>query len=149
MRLLLATALLGVASVSAASAQTAGGADEIKKLVHTLTATYKTDLPGYFAYYAPDTQMWWPTGKVDKKGYEERTAKRPPLARAEASDIDVIMGPSGDSALAMYILTIQNNEQAPVRQLQMSLVWYKRAGKWQIVHLHFQPKPEPKPKPSQ
>jgi hypothetical protein len=143
MRTLLALILVTLLSVSPALAQSAG-ADEMKKLVQDLIAVYKTDLPKYFEYFAPDTRMWWPMGRVDKPRYQEMFAKRPPLVRAEVSEIEVLMAPSGDAAVTTYILTIQQDAQAPVMILQMTLNWFRREGKWQIVHLHYQPQREKK-----
>jgi ketosteroid isomerase-like protein len=117
-----------------------GAEQEVRQLVSQLTASYKNDLPTYFSNYASDLTMWWPIGRVDKERYQKSTATRGDLEAAEVSDLHVQASPSGDAAVASYILTLKESPSSESRSYQMSVIWFRRDGKWQIVHLHYQPK---------
>ena len=139
-QLLIATAIVTASVLSGGANQRAGTEAEVRDLVHELTAVYKNDLPKYFSYYAPDGTMWWPSGRVKKEYYQEVTADRGDLASTGVSDLVVLAAPSGDSAIASYMLTLKEKAEGPAQMYQMSLTWFRRGGTWQIVHLHFTPK---------
>jgi ketosteroid isomerase-like protein len=70
--------------------------------------------------------------------------------RVESDDIsgmEVQMGPSGDTAVASYLLQVKTRSPKGVvtdEAFQESDVWFKRNGTWKVVHLHYSPAPKKK-----
>jgi ketosteroid isomerase-like protein len=148
--LLTACSVALASSVFAQSTPNARVEQEIREATLKLTAVYKNNLPAYFSQYADDTIMWWPQGRVDKAGYQKATANRPDFEVCEASDIRVQVSPAGDAAVSSYLLTLKDGRPNSVlRNTQMTLVWFLRDGKWQVVHLHHAPPNPPRPSPQQ
>jgi ketosteroid isomerase-like protein len=85
---------------------------EIGDLEQKMNASYAAnDLPTYFAYYSPDFTQWLPEGRTDLPQYEKMwTAFIKSGGRVESgqiSDMHVQIDPSGDTAVASYLLRVK------------------------------------------
>jgi ketosteroid isomerase-like protein len=108
----------------------------------------KNDLPVYWTFYAPDLTQWWPTGRVDlptyKKQWEKFIKDGGRIEQADVQDLVIQLGPSNDSAVASYRLTVTTREpdgKATTEVMQETDVLFKRLGAWKVVHLHYAPAP--------
>ena len=106
----------------------------------------KNDLPVYWTFYAPDLTQWWPEGRVDlptyKKQWEKFVKDGGRVEQADVSDLVIQLGPSNDSAVASYRLTVTiraPDGKATTEVNQETDVLLKRLGAWKIVHLHYSP----------
>jgi ketosteroid isomerase-like protein len=106
----------------------------------------KNDLPVYWTFYGQDLTQWWPEGRVDlptyKKQWEKFVADGGRIERADVSDLVVQLGPSGDSAVASYRLTVttrQPDGKTDTQVMQETDVLFHRLGAWKVVHLHYSP----------
>jgi ketosteroid isomerase-like protein len=109
------------------------------------------DLPTYFSYYAPDFSQWLPEGRTDLPTYQrDWTRFIQSGARVESatfSDMKIQIGPTGDTAVASYILHVRIRSakgQVSEEDNQESDVFFKREGVWKIVFLHYSPAPKKK-----
>jgi hypothetical protein len=110
--------------------------EEVRQTIVALTAAYKDDLPKYFSYYDPNTVMLWSMrGRVTVKEYQEMTKTRKNYESTGADDLRIQIGPSGDAAVASYVLTTKMAGEEP-ELWQLSPTLFRRDGKWQIVYLH-------------
>lgn len=132
-------------------AASAGQDPNIEKEIRELTLKFNADyeannLPAYFAHYADDLTQWWPEGRVSladyKKQWQELIGKGGGVEQNVVSDLQVQVGPSGDTAVASYrvevVTRMANGERSRDSAMETD-VWFKRNGKWQIVHLHYHP----------
>jgi ketosteroid isomerase-like protein len=125
---------------------------KIRDLEERMNAVYAAnDLPSYFAYYADDFTQWLPEGRTDLSQYEkEWTAFIGSGGRIESAqplDMHIQISPSGDSAVASYVLHVKTRSpkgQVSDEDFQESDVWFKRDGVWKVVHLHYSPAPKKK-----
>ena len=65
----------------------------------------------------------------------------------QLSDMHVQIDPSGDTAVASYLLRVKTRSAKGVlsdENFQESDVWFKRNGEWKVVHLHYWPAPRTK-----
>ena len=138
---LLTAALVLVAS--SAWAQTAASAEqEIREAVKQYMAGYASNtVEGYFKNYAPDVTMWWPNGLRQQRDAYHKTwtdtlAGGNTVVSAVAEDVLVRAAPAGDAGVASFMWNISRKNGAPYA-LQTSTTWFKRDGRWQIVHMHF------------
>jgi ketosteroid isomerase-like protein len=126
--------------------------DQIRELEDKINAAYAAnDLPLYFSYYAKDFSQWLPQGRTnlaayqrDWTGFIEGGAH---VQQATFSDLLVQVGPSGDTAVASYILHVKiRNAKGEISEEdnQESDVFFKRDGAWKIVFLHYSPAPKKK-----
>jgi ketosteroid isomerase-like protein len=119
----------------------------IRDLTHAVNAAYAAnDLDKYFSYYADDLTQWWPSGRVSLASYRESWTKFVKSGgRVEAavvSDLEVQLNPSGDTAIATYKLKVRTRSpkgEVTEEENQETDVWFRRNGRWQIVHLHYSP----------
>lgn len=86
---------------------------EVRDLEQKMNAAYAAnDLPTYFAYYSKDLTQWLPEGRMDLPQYEKVwTGYVKNVARVESvelSDVHVQAGPSGDAAVASYLLHVKS-----------------------------------------
>jgi ketosteroid isomerase-like protein len=146
--------VLGLLSAPRVQGQVASAEEEVRGVISKLTQTYgANDIEGYFSLYAPDLTWWGPSGRSDRASYLERwtasVERTGGLASAETSDLRIQVSPSGDLAVASYLLTVTNRNPGENRPAgatyQMSPTLIKRDGGWTIVHLHFQVVPPPDP----
>jgi ketosteroid isomerase-like protein len=123
---------------------------EIQDLEDKANAAYAAnDLPAYFSYYAPDFTQWLPEGRTDLPEYVKmwtnNVKQGGKILEDQVSDLHIQVGPSGDTAVASYLLHVK--ERTPKGEVndgayQESDVWFKRDGVWKIVHLHYSPAPK-------
>jgi ketosteroid isomerase-like protein len=133
-------------------AQPSQAEKEILDLEQKMNASYAAnDLPAYFAYYSPDFTQWLPEGRTDLPQYEKMwTAfikSGGGIESAQFSDMHVQIDPSGDTAVASYLLRVKTRSAKGVvsdENFQESDVWFKRKGEWTVVHLHYSPAPKEK-----
>jgi ketosteroid isomerase-like protein len=65
----------------------------------------------------------------------------------EISDMDIQIGPSGDTAVASYLLHVKTRSpkgEVTDEVFQESDVWFKRVGAWKVAHLHYSHAPKKK-----
>jgi ketosteroid isomerase-like protein len=125
---------------------------QIRELEDKVNGAYAAnDLTTYFSYYAPDFSQWLPEGRTDLGTYQkEWTGFIQGGGRVESanySDLHIQVGPSGDTAVASYILRVRTrNAKGEVSEEdnQESDVFFKRGGAWKIVFLHYSLAPKKK-----
>ena len=123
---------------------------DVRDTINRLTANYGVnDIDGYFFFFAPELTWWGPGGRNSKEGYRQfwtdNIDRTGGLESAENSDLQVQVSPSGDLAVASYLLTVKNKNPGSgdrTVRWQMSPTLIKRNGLWKIVHLHFQRDPD-------
>jgi len=125
---------------------------QIRDLEEKINGAYAAnDLPTYFSYYATDFSQWLPEGRTDLPTYQKdwtrfiQSGGR--VESATFSDLLIQMGPSGDTAVASYILRVRTRNAKGVvseEDNQESDVFFKRGGTWKIVFLHYSPAPKKK-----
>src|ERR1700682_35876 len=133
-------ALIGLAALAAPPA---GGAEEIRRLEKQMNEAYQAnDLPRYFGYYADDLTQWLPEGRTDlpqyKKSWSEYIAAGARVQSVDLSDMHIQVDPSGDTAVASYLLHVKTKEKdggISDGTYRESDVWFKRAGSWRVVQL--------------
>jgi ketosteroid isomerase-like protein len=121
--------------------------EQIRELEDKVNGAYAAnDLPTYFSYYAPDFTQWLPEGRTDLPAYQKQwTAFVHGGGRVESanySDLHIQVGPSGDTAVASYILHVRTRSakgEVSEEDNQESDVFFKRGGGWKIVFLHYSP----------
>jgi len=126
--------------------------DQIRELEERINAAYAAnDLPSYFSYYAADFSQWLPEGRTDLPTYQKDWTKfiqgGARVQAATLSDLLIQVGPSGDTAVASYILHVRiRNAKGEVSEEdnQESDVFFRRDGTWKIVFLHYSPAPKKK-----
>ena len=141
--------LLAFLSVAASAGQEESIEQEIRELVLQFNADYEeNNLEPYFDHYAEDLTQWWPEGRVSlaqyKKQWQELIAKGGGVEQNVVSDLQVQVGPSGDTAIASYRVDVVTRTPEGERNKESAMetdVWFKRNGRWQIVHLHYNPRP--------
>ncbi|MFI5057471.1 MAG: YybH family protein [Candidatus Acidiferrales bacterium] len=125
---------------------------EVRDLEQKINASYAAnDLPTYFTYYSKDFTQWLPEGRTDLPEYEKMwTDYVKNVARVESvelSDVHVQVGPSGDAAVASYLLHVKSRTakgEITEEDNQESDVLFKRNGVWKVVFLHYSPVPKKK-----
>jgi ketosteroid isomerase-like protein len=131
-----------VASGAWAQATATAAEQEIREAVKQYVAGYASNtVEGYFKHYAPDVTMWWPNGLRQQRAAYHKTwtdtlAGGNTVVSATADDVLVRAAPAGDAGVASFIWNISRKNGAPYA-LQTSTTWFKRDGRWQIVHMHF------------
>src|SRR6185295_476590 len=136
--------LAGILAASSAGAQSSQAAteQELRDAVNKYVAGYASNtVEGYFANYANDITYWWPNGlrqqrEAYHKTWTDTLAGGNTVVSAVAEDVLVHAAPAGDAGVASFMWKISRKNGAPY-DLQTSTTWFKRAGKWQIVHMHF------------
>jgi ketosteroid isomerase-like protein len=141
--------LLSFLAVAASTGQEQNVEQEIRELVLQFNKDYEeNNLEPYFAHYADDLTQWWPEGRVTltqyKKQWQELIASGGGVEQNVVSDLRVQVGPSGDTAVASYKVDVVTRTPEGKRNMESAMetdVWFKRNGRWQIVHLHYNPRP--------
>ena len=146
-RLLMAVVwVMTVALASPAGAQNAATAEtEVRKVIADYNAAYeKNDLDTYFKAFAPDLTQWFPSGRVDLPTYRADWTKTIQSGakneKVEVRDLRVQVSPSGDAAIATYLLrvTFRSAKGAvSTEDNQETDVLFKRNGAWTIVHVNY------------
>ena len=114
------------------------------------TAYLANDLPKYFSFYADDLVALFPEGRTDLKRYRaewtEFLKKGNRLVANTISDLVVRVGPSADEATASYFVAVRTrlaDGKLTDENFVESDVWLKRAGTWQVAHVHYSPATPP------
>ena len=139
--------LVGLALALPCIAQSSPAEKEILDLEQKMNACYAAnDLPAYFAYYSPDFTQWLPEGRTDLPQYEKMWTgyikSGGGVESVQYSDMHIQIGPSGDTAVASYLLHVKTHSSKGVvteEDNQESDVWFKRDGQWKVVNLHYSP----------
>ena len=148
-RLLMAVVcVMTVGLASPARAQSAATAEaEVRKVIADYNAAYeKNDLDTYFKAFAPDLTQWFPSGRVDLPTYRADWTKTIQSGakneKVEVRDLRVQMSPSGDAAIATYLLRVTFRSAkgtVSTDDNQETDVLFKRNGAWTIVHVNYAP----------
>jgi ketosteroid isomerase-like protein len=125
---------------------------QIRELEEKFNGAYAAnDLPAYFSYYASDCSQWLPEGRTDLPTYQKDWTGfiqgGGQVQSATFSDLHIQVGPSGDTAVASYILHVRTrNAKGEVSEEdnQETDVFFKRGGVWKVVFLHYSPAPKKK-----
>jgi ketosteroid isomerase-like protein len=123
---------------------------EIRALEDEANAAYAAnDLPTYFSFYAPDFSQWLPEGRTDLPSYQKEWTEFIQggglVELVNLSDMYIQIGPSGDTAVASYLLHVRTRDakgKVSDEDNQESDVFFKRGGVWKIVFLHYSPAPK-------
>src|SRR5262249_22826052 len=122
---------------------------QIREFETVYNAAYAAnDLPKYFSYLAPDFAQWLPSGRTDKAAYQQSWTRfingGGKVLSAEFSDLQIKVGPSGDTAVASYLLHVKTHSTRgdSDETYQETDVLFKRDGAWKVVYLHYSPAPK-------
>lgn len=123
----------------------AGIEREILALGDRLDRAYReNDLDTYWSFYADDVTQIWNTGYVSleqyKRDWTALVAGGGGVVDTRSEDVRVHIGPTGDSAVVTYFTIARyrgtNGNESEGRFYETD-VWFRRDGRWQIVHYHF------------
>lgn len=140
----------GLASMALGAPQQSGPEREIQELEGKVNGAYAAnDLPTYFSFYATDFTQWLPSGRTDLESYKKEwtsfITSGGKVEGVDISDMHIQIGPNTDTAVATYRLRVKTRSpkgQVDEETFQETDVWFKRAGAWKIVHLHYSPAPK-------
>jgi uncharacterized protein (TIGR02246 family) len=154
MRSLLIGLVLLTNSLPAAAGQQSGppsaAEQEVRAFIANYNAAYgRNDLDAYFRSFAPDLTQWFPSGRVDLPSYQASWRKYigagNRLEGVEVRDLQVLVGPSADAAVATYILRVTTRTakgEVSAEDNHETDVLFKRGGAWTIAHIHYAPAPK-------
>jgi ketosteroid isomerase-like protein len=131
-------------------AQPASAEQEVRDFEKRANAAYEAnDLVKYFSFYADDFTQYLPEGRTDlsayKKEWTDYIGEGNRVEKVELSDMQVQVGPSGDTAVASYILHVRTklkDGKITDEDNQESDVLFKRGGQWKVVFLHYSAAPK-------
>lgn len=118
--------------------------DEVRQAVNAKLAAYaSTDVDKYFSSYASNMSLccsdggWW-----SRSGYyamwKDLVAKGGGNSKAAAVDLRLQASPEADVVIASYQMPITSRGQNPQdMQFNMTEVWVKTDGRWQVHALQF------------
>lgn len=143
--------LAGAAFASAASAAPEPAATQIQRLEVAVNAAYAANnLPTYFTYYSDDLRAMFPEGPTTLPGYKKSWTAfikgGGAILGFKYSDMKIQVAPGGDAAVASYeakVSTRTPGKGVSVDAYSETDVWYKRAGQWKIVEVHYSENPTP------
>jgi len=94
-----------------------------------------------------------PEGRTDRPTYQKQWTGfihgGGGVESANYSDLHIQVRPTGDTAVASYILRVRTRSakgEVSEEDNQESDVFFKRGGVWKIVFLHYSPAPKKKAK---
>ena len=130
-----------------AGSQNADVANEIRELVIEFNEAYeRNDLDKYFSYYADDLTQWFESGRVTLEQYKTDwyalIKGGGGVESNELSDLKVQVGPDGKTAV-VTVVTRSTDGKRTKEQAWETDVWFKRDGRWRIVHLHYNSREAP------
>jgi ketosteroid isomerase-like protein len=156
-RLVVFAVILVSCAMARVDAQPSKAEQDVRDAVKQIVAAYAAnDVEKYFSFYAPDMTVLRATGRWTHQGYHERwkqiVESGGGVASADVVDLQVQMSPSGDSAVASYQMPVKpryaSAEAAKGQPAQiiyyMTDVYFRRNGRWEIVHLHWTVQPPPR-----
>lgn len=137
--------LVALALVASSPAQSGSTEEEVRNLVIEFNEAYaRNDLEKYFSYYADDVTQWFESGRAGladyKKSWYALIEGGGGVEKNDLSDLRVQVSPGGDAAVATYVVDVvtrQVDGSKTKEQAYETDVWYKRDGRWRIVHLHY------------
>ena len=123
---------------------------EVRNFEQRANAAYEAnDLPKYFSFYASDFTQYLPEGRTDlaayKKEWTDYIGEGNRVEKVQLSDMHIQTGPSGDTAVASYILHVRTKlKEGKITEEdnQESDVLFKRNGEWKVVFLHYSAAPK-------
>ena len=129
-----------------------GPAKEVLALEQAFNDAYAAnDVPKYFSYYADDLVAMFPDGRTTLAAYRDEWSKfikaGNRLTSVKTSDMVIRASPAGDEVTASYRIAIRTrlvDGKFTDELFDESDVWLKRAGKWQVAHIHYSAAPPPK-----
>ena len=139
--------LIGLPILASARAEA-----DIRRLETEFNAAYfANDLDKYFDYYSDEAILWFPDGRTDipayKKQWSDFIKSGGQVQSGAISDVHIRFSPQGDAGIASYLLhlkTRQADKKVLDEVYQETDVWFKAAGGWKIVHVHYSPAPAQK-----
>jgi ketosteroid isomerase-like protein len=148
-----AALVMGVAARAEQNQSTAAGEREMREAITQFGTAYgANDLDKYFSFMADDMTAWWgtrgrnesPTPKAQyMKTWPDNVKNTGGYEGCKLNDLRVQVGPSGDAGVGSYILDcIRKNPpqgQKPPISFEMSVVMFKRANAWKVVHWNWKP----------
>ena len=131
-------------------AQPASPEQEVRDFEKRANAAYEAnDLAQYFSFYADDLTQYLPEGRTDlpayKKEWTDYIGEGNRVEKVDLSDMHIQIGPSGDTAVASYILRVRTklkDGKITDEENQESDVLFKRNGQWKVVFLHYSAAPK-------
>jgi uncharacterized protein (TIGR02246 family) len=122
---------------------------EIRDSVMKFNGTYaENDLETYFSFYAEDATLIFGRGRTPvadySKSWHELIAGGGGVEKNEITDIQVRVMPSGDVAIATYLIEVHTRSTEGEVSKETAIetdVWQKRDGAWKIVSLHYNSRP--------
>src|ERR1700688_4326213 len=150
LRILIAGTLFFLTAANAPAAATSGPEQEIRQLEADINAAYSAnDLPKYFAYYADDFRGLFPEGLSTLPEYIKMWTDFIKSGGAIQSftytDLQIQVSPGADAAVASYRATVKtkNPGKDPIVEKYLETdVFFKRAGQWKLVEVHYSPEME-------
>jgi ketosteroid isomerase-like protein len=144
-------AILSLLFFAGGAVQSQTTAAEIEKLEIAFNQAYeRNDLEEYFSYYADDVTLWFGSERAGLADYEkswhELIEGGGGVEKNDLSDLRVQISPGGDAAVATYVVDVVARQVDGKKTRERAFetdVWYKRDGKWKIVHLHYNSKEVP------
>lgn len=146
--------VLGLALVVAAVDSPAGAAPtsaeaQVRELETAVNIAYAAnDLPTYFTFYADDLRAMYAEGPTTLPAYKaDWTAfikSGGAIVSFKDSDMHIQVSPDGDAAVASYLAAVTT--RVPGKgEVKSSFsetdVWFRRAGQWKIVEIHYSENP--------
>lgn len=136
-------AVVGV-NAPAFGAEDAAAEEVIKHVVAFNGAYERNELDAYFAYYSPDTTLWFDSGRVKladyKKDWSKLIADGGGVVKNAISDLNVQMGPGDTTAVATYQLDVETrmpDGSITTDHAHETDVWFLGNGEWLIAHIHY------------
>jgi len=123
---------------------------EVRDVEQRANAAYEAnDLPKYFSFYADDFTQYLPEGRTDLPAYKKEwtgyIGEGNRIEKVVLSDMHVQIGPSGDTAVASYLIHVRTklkDGKITDEDNQESDVLFKRNGQWKVVFLHYSAAPK-------
>jgi ketosteroid isomerase-like protein len=118
---------------------------QITSLEAAVNAAYeRNDLPTYFSFYADDFRGLFPEGVQTKTDYVKSWSafikSGGGILKFSYSGLVVQVSPASDAAVASYhavARTKNPGKPAEDDKYDETDVWYKRAGAWKLVEVHY------------
>jgi ketosteroid isomerase-like protein len=151
-RVALAAALLAPALWLSPLALAAEPEQEIRQLEADINAAYAAnDLPKYFAYYADDFRGLFPEGPTTlaeyRKEWTDFIHSGGAIQSFTYTQLQVQVSPGADAAVASYRASVKTKNPGKDPTVEKYLetdVFFKRAGQWKLVEVHYSLEPESK-----
>lgn len=146
MRRLLSLAFTLLLLVSAPAALSSPDTEaQVRAAVTAFNDAYgRNDLDTYFAFYASDVTLIFDSGRVVledyRKDWYQLIADGGGVESNVVSDIQIRLGPSGDTAVASYrgeVRTRYADGKIVVEHTWETDVWFRSDAGWRIAHLQY------------